>query len=82
MDLNRLRWASRRGMLELDLILEPFLQNIYPDLPEPDKVRYQKLLDCEDQDLFNWFLRKMEPKEEDLKIIVRIILANTGPRSL
>ena len=32
MDTNRLKWATRRGMLELDLILLPFLENVYPTL--------------------------------------------------
>lgn len=78
MEYQRLVWASRRGMLELDLILNPFLENIYPSLPEEDKQRYRKLLECEDQDLFNWFLNKDEPDDGDLRKIVGIIRSNTG----
>jgi antitoxin CptB len=32
MDHNRLKWAARRGMLELDLILQPFVEKVYPTL--------------------------------------------------
>ncbi|VUD56681.1 FAD assembly factor SdhE [Thalassocella blandensis] len=78
MDLNRLKWASRRGMLELDLVLLPFLENVYPQLPDSDQDLFVKLLESEDQDLFNWFLRKSDPEETDLKRIVDIIRANTG----
>lgn len=78
MEYQRLVWASRRGMLELDLILNPFLERIYPSLPEEDKQRYRKLLECEDQDLFNWFLNKGEPADDNLKKIVGIIRSNTG----
>lgn len=78
MEYQRLVWASRRGMLELDLILNPFLERIYLSLPEEDKQRYWKLLECEDQDLFNWFLNKDEPDDDDLREIVSIIRANTG----
>ncbi|MCK9505949.1 MAG: succinate dehydrogenase assembly factor 2 [Porticoccaceae bacterium] len=73
MERNRLFWASRRGMLELDLILLPFLDKVYPGLSEEDKVRYQKLLDSEDQDMFAWFLRREDPQDPELLKIVRII---------
>lgn len=73
-------WGSRRGMLELDLVLLPFLENVYPELPQADKERYWRLLDQEDQDLFAWFLRRDDPEEADLRKIVEIIRANTGMR--
>lgn len=73
MDRNRLFWASRRGMLELDLVLLPFLEKIYPTLGQEDKERYWRLLDCEDQDMFGWFLRRENPDDTDLLKIVEII---------
>lgn len=73
MDRNRLFWASRRGMLELDLILLPFLDDVYPQLDEQDQQRYHKLLECEDQDLFAWFLHRQQPEDSDLQKIVAII---------
>lgn len=73
MDRNRLFWASRRGMLELDLVLLPFLEQIYPTLEQEDKERYWRLLDSEDQDMFSWFLRRENPDDPDLLRIVQII---------
>lgn len=73
MERNRLFWASRRGMLELDLMLMPFLDKIYPNLEEEDKERYHRLLECEDQDMFGWFLRREDPEDQDLQKIVQII---------
>ena len=52
---NRLLWGSRRGMLELDLVLTPFVENVYESLSEEDQQRYQRLLLEQDQDLFAWF---------------------------
>ncbi|WP_188151756.1 succinate dehydrogenase assembly factor 2 [Teredinibacter waterburyi] len=78
MDQNRLRWATRRGMLELDLILLPFLDNIFPSLTEQQQLLFEKLLECEDQDMFQWFLRKSDPEEADILTIVNIIRQNTG----
>jgi len=60
-------------MLELDLVLLPFLEKIYPTLEQEDKERYWRLLDCEDQDMFGWFLRRENPDDTDLLKIVEII---------
>ena len=78
MDKNRLFWASRRGMLELDLVLLPFLNNVYDGLAQEDKERYWDLMEAEDQDLFSWFLKRTDPEDPELKKIVHIVRANTG----
>jgi antitoxin CptB len=75
---NRLFWSSRRGMLELDLVLMPFLENVYPTLAQEDKERYWQLLECEDQDMFGWFMRREDPEDIQLKRIVEIVRRNTG----
>ena len=73
MEINRLKWAIRRGMLELDLIFEPFVERGYPRLSESDKALFIRLLECEDQDLFKWFLKHEQPDDKDLMKIVDII---------
>lgn len=80
MDLHRLRWASRRGMLELDLVLLPFVENVYSTLDEAEQLRFDNLLECEDTELFAWFLGKDVPEDADHKHIVDIILSHTGLR--
>ena len=77
MEINRLLWASRRGMLELDLILQPFVEQAYPALEFSDQVRYQQLLEEQDQDLFAWFLKRQDPQDADLLRIVSIIRDHT-----
>ncbi|WNO08024.1 succinate dehydrogenase assembly factor 2 [Teredinibacter sp. KSP-S5-2] len=78
MDINRLRWACRRGMLEVDLVLLPFLENEYASLPDAQKVLFERLLECEDQDLFSWFLKKSDPEDPEIKEIVAIVNSKTG----
>ena len=78
MDRNRLFWGSRRGMLELDLVLLPFLENVYPGLEQGDKERYWQFLECEDQDMFAWLLHRQDPEDTELLKIVTIIRDNTG----
>ncbi|MEZ5571669.1 MAG: succinate dehydrogenase assembly factor 2 [Halioglobus sp.] len=76
-ELNRMRWAARRGMLELDLILEPFATTQYARLSESDRKCFQQLMLCEDQDLFAWLLQRSEPLNQELAGIVRQILTFT-----
>ena len=78
MDINRLRWAARRGMLELDLILMPFLERVYPSLAATDKERFQQLLQEQDQDLFAWLLHRDNPSDPESLAIVEVIRERTG----
>ncbi|GGL93059.1 succinate dehydrogenase assembly factor 2 [Pseudomonas asuensis] len=78
-ELKRLFWHSRRGMLELDVLLVPFVQEVYPSLNPQDQDRFKKLLECEDQDMFVWFMQRGEPDDPDLKYIVRMILDRVQP---
>lgn len=75
-DINfkRLRWRSRRGMLELDLLLLPFLEEVYKDLSNQEQQAYAKLLDQDDPDLLQWFSRKSLPADADLRRLVIMIL--------
>ncbi|TLX54688.1 hypothetical protein DN824_09620 [Stutzerimonas nosocomialis] len=79
-ELNRLFWHSRRGMLELDVLLVPFVREVYADLDADDQARYRKLLACEDQDMFGWFMEREEPEDEDLRRMVRMILDRVQPK--
>jgi antitoxin CptB len=73
MNKNRLLWASRRGMLELDLILAPFVEDVYDSLEEDDKLQFELLLESEDQTLFMWFMQREEPTDPNMQRILQII---------
>jgi antitoxin CptB len=79
-EFNRISWASRRGMLELDLVLQPFVARRYRHLSDQDRHRYQQLMLSEDQDLFAWFLRREQPEDPEIKAIVNEVLAFTRTR--
>lgn len=61
-------------MLELDLVLEPFVTACYASLDQRDRRRFQQLMRSEDQDLFKWFLSRELPADEELAAIVSKIL--------
>ncbi len=75
-DLNRVRWASRRGMLELDLLLLPFCEQRLPKLGADDQAAYCALLECEDTELFAWLLGKQPPAPEHAASIRMILDAS------
>ena len=54
----RLRWACRRGMLELDVLLGNFLEEAYARLSSADQLLFVDLLKCNDQELFMWLTGK------------------------
>ena len=76
---RRVCWHSRRGMLELDLVLSPFAKEVYPTLSATLQAQYRKLLACEDVDLFAWFMRRSKPEDKELSDIVEFVLSHNGP---
>lgn len=80
-EYNRVIWHSRRGMLELDLVLEPFVKNSYLLLDQEAQALYRRLLTCEDQELFNWFLKKEPASDKDLATMVETILMANRERA-
>ena len=77
-DQKRMRWHSRRGMLELDLILVPFAEHELGHLSDDQLGKYQQLLAEEDQDLFGWFIRRDLAPSASLREIVELVLACRG----
>lgn len=70
----RLRWACRRGMLELDVLFMPFVEQAYDALTDEDKAVFQRLLKADDPDLFAWFMGHEKCKDPELARMVQIIL--------
>ncbi|MFL1502778.1 succinate dehydrogenase assembly factor 2 [Pseudomonas sp. O64] len=79
-EINRLYWHSRRGMLELDVLLVPFTREVYKTLNEVDRKLYERLLTCEDQDMFGWFMERAESEDPELQRMVRKILDRVQPK--
>ena len=61
--LNRIRWRSRRGMLENDLILTRFLEVKGPALTEVEVAMLDRLLDLSDGELWDLIAGRREPHD-------------------
>ncbi len=73
LEQRRARWRCNRGMLELDLLLIPFVENDFMTLSVLDKALFIELLTYEDPELFAWLMGHEEVTVEDLKSIVALI---------
>jgi antitoxin CptB len=52
-NLERVRWRSRRGLLELDIVLGRFIEKHYAQLSESEKQTFEELLDMPDNPLWD-----------------------------
>ncbi len=73
LQLSRLRWRCRRGMLELDLLLARFLDNHYRELDHAGRSALLRLLDMPDPELMICLEGKAEPADPELSALVRRI---------
>ena len=79
LEFNRLRWRSRRGMLELDLLLLPFFDEVFAELESNEQQAFIKLLEQEDPILWDWFSRKSESDDPELAALVERMLDRVQP---
>ncbi|MBK4734434.1 FAD assembly factor SdhE [Noviherbaspirillum pedocola] len=71
----RLRWRSRRGLLENDLILTRFLDANEEAMSDDEVDAYTRLMELSDNDLMGLLLGQKEPEGELDMPQVRALLA-------
>ena len=72
-DRRRLQWKCRRGMLELDELLEGFLEKKYDTLPEDEKNIFQEILETPDQELYEYFMKHKQPTDGRFQHVIEAI---------
>ncbi len=73
-ELNHLRWECRRGMRELDLIVEPFFEQDFLNQSEDVQKIFIELLKESDLMLFRWLLRGEVPENKNYVRLIDIML--------
>ena len=73
-EVRRLRWQCRRGMLELDHLLMPFLEHGYSALDAAGRADFNRLLGQQDQDLSDWFMSRRVPEDPRMHRLIRHIV--------
>jgi len=72
-DLPRLRWRCRRGMRELDQLLERWLMQRWKAASDAERGVFLRLVDSEDDRLWAWFMGHEVPEDAELAALVHII---------
>ncbi len=76
---RKLRWRSRRGMLELDLLLAPFAEEACDAMSPEELALYGELLEREDRELWRWLFGQAPPEERFAPLIERILRRGRPP---
>lgn len=76
MDINwgKIKWQSRRGMRELDLMLLPFVDHDLPQMDEKVVEAYVELLNASDLELFRWLHGTAKPNTKQRQEMVDLII--------
>jgi antitoxin CptB len=72
-ELRRLRWKSRRGMRELDQLFGRYLDSLWRQESEQQRGVFLRLLACEDDKLWHWFMGHDAPADAELATLVQRI---------
>lgn len=67
------KWKCRRGMLELDILLNQFVEKEYETLSEDQVVVLGMMLDYPDQVLYDLLLEKMNTSDQSVSELVSMI---------
>ena len=70
---SRILWRCRRGIKEMDIVLQDFIKDSYDELNNENKSAFSKLLDEQDLDILNWILGKDKPEDTELIEIIKKI---------
>ncbi|MDE0457173.1 MAG: succinate dehydrogenase assembly factor 2 [Chromatiales bacterium] len=73
---KRARWRCRRGMKELDVLLERFVRRALDRLDAEEMEALERLLDQPDQDILEWISSPAAAPPAGLGGIVAIIRAH------
>ena len=77
MSLNKLRWKSRKGIRELDILLQNYLDIHYSSLDSLDKKLFEEILEIDTYDLLNAISGKSSYNDKYESIITQLSKLST-----
>ena len=72
---GKLRWRCRRGMKELDLLLDRWLERAWPLADAGRRATFQRLLEEQDPQIAAWLLHGARPDELPMAQLIDEILS-------
>lgn len=77
---GRLVWSCRRGMRELDVLLERYLNESFARASSRDRAAFEQILALQDPELASYLLAGVEPLDPDIARVVAQISPRAPPR--
>ena len=72
-ELDRVRWQCRRGMLELDLVLQRFTEQRLERLDMAQLKALRELLELPDNELFDVVMGRATPDSPHFKPVIEML---------
>lgn len=72
-NIERVRWRSRRGLLELDIVLGRFIDAHYSQLNESELQAFEELLDMPDNPLWDMIADRQEATRDNHRALLEKI---------
>lgn len=72
----RLRWRCRRGMRELDVVFQRYLEQRYRQAPAAEQRAFEALVELQDPQLLNYLVGRETPADPEL---VNVVARLTDP---
>jgi antitoxin CptB len=72
MTAGPLRWRQRRGMRELDVLLERYYTRHYDTADAAERASFARLLEREDPEIWLWVVGSSAPPVEFEHVIARL----------
>lgn len=70
---SSLLWRCRRGIREMDILLQRFIETQYDDLSSEEQKTFEQLLEETDMDIMAWIMEKAIPPSEEFAQIIQLI---------
>jgi antitoxin CptB len=71
--MNQLKWACRRGMLELDILLSNYLNEAFINLDDQHKADFVNFLTYPDPEILSWIMGNAEPADPTVRQMAKAI---------
>ncbi|PXW88225.1 antitoxin CptB [Nitrosomonas sp. Nm84] len=72
-EFERARWRCRRGLLELDIVLQRFMDQYYRQLDQHGLEQFERLLSLPDNDLWDLITARQVTTDDNLQQIVELL---------
>lgn len=70
---SELAWACRRGMLEMDVFVQPFFEQCFDKLDVSEQAVFKRMLAYDDPELFSWFMHHRPCPDPQIAEMIDVI---------